>query len=101
MQHYGSKKNCPQTPLTLGVGQNSIFSSPEPKALGELIGWDSSRRRLVRPLVCQFTLSDKNISVTSWLIVIKLHLNHHFGWGFGSIRFWARSDQNSGFHGNR
>ena len=27
------------------------FSSPEPKALGELIGWDSSRRRSVRPSV--------------------------------------------------
>ena len=23
------------------------------------------------------------------------------GWGKGCIRFWARSDQNSGFHGNR
>ena len=23
------------------------------------------------------------------------------GWGIGCIRFWARSDQNSGFHGNR
>ena len=23
------------------------------------------------------------------------------GWGKGCIRFWARLDQNSGFHGNR
>ena len=24
-----------------------------------------------------------------------------FGWGIACIRLWARSDQNSGFHGNR
>ena len=28
-----------------------VFSSPEPKALGDLIGWDSSRRPCVRPSV--------------------------------------------------
>ena len=39
----------------------SLFSSPERKALGELIGWESSRR----PSVCVFTLSDMIISETS------------------------------------
>ena len=29
-----------------------FFSSPEPKAQGELIVWDSSRRPCVRPCVC-------------------------------------------------
>ena len=32
----------------------SIFSLPEPKAQGELIGWDSSGRPLVRPSVHTF-----------------------------------------------
>ena len=68
-----------------------IFSSPEPKALGELIGWDSSRRPSVRPL----TLADMNISETSWPIIIKFHLTHHWGgrlaaFGLGKIgsEFW-------------
>ena len=30
----------------------------------------------------------------------KFYLKHH-GEGEGCITFWARSDQNSGFHGNR
>ena len=71
----------------LGTKKN-IFSSPEPKAEGELIVWDSS----LRPSA----LSNVNTSETSWLIIIKFHQGHHY-----CIRFWARSDQNSGFHGNR
>ena len=50
-----------------------VFSSPESKALGELIGWDSS----LRPSVCAFTLSNMNISETSWPINIKFHLGHN------------------------
>ena len=50
-------------------------SSPEPKALGELIGWDSSRRPPVRPP----TLSNMNFSETIWPIVFKFHLQHHWG----------------------
>ena len=61
-----------------------IFSSPEPKALGELKGWDSSWLPSVRPS----TLSNMNISETSWPIVIKFDLEHHWGgamtaFGFG------------------
>ena len=54
----------------------------------------------VRPCARPSTLSDMNISETSWPIIIKFHLKHNWGW-IGCIRFWARSDQNSGFHGNR
>ena len=43
-----------------------FFSSPELKAQGELIVWDSSRRPSVRPS----TLSNMNISETSWPIII-------------------------------
>ena len=60
-----------------------IFSSPEPKAQGELIVWDSSRRPCVRPS----TLSNMNISETSWPIVIKFHLGHHWGGGLTALGF--------------
>ena len=52
-----------------------FFSSPEPKAQGELIVWDSSRR----PSVRASTLSNMNISETSWPLVIKFHQKHHWG----------------------
>ena len=52
---------------------------------GELIGWDSNRLLSVHPSVClsvrQFTLSNMIISETSWPILIKLHLEHHWGGG--------------------
>ena len=63
--------------------QSTIFRSPEPKALGELIGWDSSRR----PSVHLFTLSVMNISETSWRIIIKFHLKHHWGEGLAALGF--------------
>ena len=56
------------------------FSSPEQKAQGELIVWDSSRR----PSVCASTLSNMNISETSWQILIKFHLEHHWGGGLAA-----------------
>ena len=39
-----------------------VFSSPEPKAQGKLVGWDSSGR----PSVRLSTLSNMNISEISW-----------------------------------
>ena len=51
-----------------GVRSPKFVSSPELKALGELIGWDSSRRPSVRSCVCPSTLSNMNISETSWPI---------------------------------
>ena len=68
-----------------------IFSSPEPKALGELIGWDSSWCPSVRASVCAFTLSDMNISETSRPIIINFHLKHHWGGGLAALGF--RPDQ--------
>ena len=44
-----------------------IFSSPEPKAQGELIVYQSSRRLAV----CLWTFSNSNISATSGPIVTK------------------------------
>ena len=63
------------------------FSSPEPKAQGELIVWDSSRRPCVRPCVHPSTLSNMNISETSWPIVIKFHQKHHWGRGLAALGF--------------
>ena len=61
----------------------SVFSSPERKAQGELIVWDSSRRPFVRP----FTLTNINISETSWPIIIKFHQEHHWGGGLTALGF--------------
>ena len=69
-----------------------LFSSPEPKALSELKGLDSSRRSSVHPLECSFTLSDMNISEISWSIIIKFHLRHHWGGGLAALGYGARSD---------
>ena len=59
------------------------FSSPEPKAHGELIVYQSSRRLSVSP----FTLSNMNISKTSWSIVTKFYLKHHWVGGKDALGF--------------
>ena len=51
--------------------------------------------------VCLFKLSNMNISATSWPITTTFYLKHHWGGGKGCIRFWTRSDLNSGFYGSR
>ena len=61
-----------------------VFSSPEPKAQGELIVWDLSQRPSVRACVRASTLSNMNISETRWPIVIKFHLEHHLGGGLAA-----------------
>ena len=53
------------------------------KAPSELIGWDSSWR----PSVCPFTLSEMNVSETNWPIIIKFHLEHHWGGGLAALGF--------------
>ena len=61
---------------------NENIRSPELKACGELIGWDSSRLPCV-----PFTLSNLNISETSRPIEIKFHLKHQWGWGKAALDF--------------
>ena len=41
----------------------------------------------VHPLVCASTLSNMNISETSWPIIIKFHLEHHWGGGLTALGF--------------
>ena len=42
-------------------------------------------RASVRASVCASTLSNMNISETSWLIVIKFHLEHYLGGGLTAL----------------
>ena len=42
----------------------------------------------VHPSVRPLTLSNMNISTTSWSIEIKFYLKHHWGVGKASIGFW-------------
>ena len=60
-----------------------VFSSPEPKAHGELIVYQSSRR----PSVRASTLSNINISETSGPITTKFYLKHHWGGGKAASGF--------------
>ena len=61
------------------------------RLIGELIVYRSSRRPLVRACVracvCALTLSNMNISATSWLIGMKFYLKHHWGGGKVSVGF--------------
>ena len=61
-----------------------LFSSPEP---GELIVYQSSRRRCVCACVRPLTLSNMIISVTSRPIGMKFYLKHHWGGGKGFSSF--------------
>ena len=67
--------------VMVSIDCSLVFSSPEPKAQGELIVWDSNRRPCVRLCIRPSTLSNINISETSWPIIIKFHQEHHWGGG--------------------
>ena len=78
-----------------------VVSSPEPKAQGELIVYQSSRRLSV----CLSVWLCVNIFKLEYLRNQWANRNEilsepSLGWGKGCIRFWARSDRNSGVHGN-
>ena len=71
---------------------------------GELIVYRSSRRpsvhACVRPSVRVHTFKHEYLR-DQWVDRNQILSEASFGWGIGCIRFWARSDPNSGFHGNR
>ena len=46
-----------------------------------------SVRLSVLASACAFTLSNMNISETSWPIIIKFHLEHHWGGGWATLGF--------------
>ena len=51
------------------------------------IVWDLSQCLCVRPSVRPSTLSNINISETSWPIIIKFHQEHHWGGGLTALGF--------------
>ena len=69
-------------------GATLIFSSPEPKAHGELLVYQSSRCPCVCAYVRPLTLSNMNISATSRPIATKFDLKHHLGGGKAASDFW-------------
>ena len=70
-----------------------IFSSPEPKAQGELIVYRSSRCVSVDIFKLEYLRNQ-------WANRNEILNEPSLGWGKGCIRFWTRSDRNSGVHGN-
>ena len=68
-------------------GLIQFFSSPEPKAQGEIIVYQSSRHLSVCLSGCVSTFSNSNISATSGPIVTKFYLNHHWGGGKAALGF--------------
>ena len=65
-----------------------IISSLEPKAHGELIVYQTSRRPSVHACVRLFTLSNMIISTTSRPIPTKFYPKHHLGGGKAALGFW-------------
>ena len=55
----------------------------------------------MRASVRVFTLSNMNISESNGSIATKFYLKLHLGGGLAALGVGARSDLNSGFHGNR
>ena len=71
----------------------TIFSSPEPKTQGELIVYQSSRCLSVDIFKLEYLCNQ-------WANRNKILTEPSLGWGKDCIRFWARSDRNSGVRGN-
>ena len=67
------------------------FSSPEPKAHGELIVYRSIRRPSVRPLVrpCVNIFKLKYLR-NQWANRNQILSEASLGWGIDCIRFWTR-----------
>ena len=69
------------------MGSTRFLAHLSRRLIGELIVYRSSRRPLVRASVRPFTLSNMNISATSWPIKMKFYLKHHWGGGKASVGF--------------
>ena len=77
--------------------KHEVFSSPDPKAQGEHIVYRSSGRLSVCVSVNIFKLEYLRNQLANRNDILT---EPSLGWGKGCIRFWARSDWNSGVHGN-
>ena len=78
-----------------------LFSSPEPKAHGELIVYQSIRRLSVWLCVClSVNIFKLEYLRNQWANHNQILSEASLGRGKGCIRFWTRSDKNSGVLGN-
>ena len=67
-----------------------IFSSPEPKAHGELIVYRSIRRPSVRPLVrASVNIFQLEYLRNQWANCNEILSEVSLGWGIDCIRFWT------------
>ena len=79
-----------------------IISSLEPRAHGELIVYQSSRRLSVCVYVClSINIFKLEYLRNQWANRNQILAEASLGRGKGCIRFCTRSDQNSGVHGNQ
>ena len=68
---------------------------------GQLIVYQSSRRLCVWLCVCvSVDIFKLEYLCNQWANRNEILCEPSLGWGKGCIRFWARSDRNSGVHGN-
>ena len=81
--------------------QISFLAHLSRRLMGELIVYRSSRRPSVRPLVrpCVHTFKHEYLR-NQWANCNQILSEASLGWGKGCVMFSARSDWNSGFHGN-
>ena len=52
------------------------------------MGGEPASVRAFPACICALTLSNINISATSWPIATKFYLNHHWGGGKAALGFW-------------
>ena len=81
--------------------QLNCISSPEPKAHGEIIVHQSSRRLCVCVYVCVCVHTFKHEYLRDqWVNCNQILSEASLGRRKRCIMFWTRSNQNSGAHGN-
>ena len=77
---------------------NRFLAHLSQRLVGELIVYPWSKVRPASSIVYNFK---HEYLCNQWVDHNQILSEASLGWGKGCIRFWARSDQNSGFHGNR
>ena len=73
--------------------------------LAHKVSLQYTSRAGVRPSVCSsvcvLTIFKHEYLHNQWADNNQILIEASLGWGKSFIKLWARSDQNSGFHGNR
>ena len=96
----GGGGTSPSAPLKIPSKSGPVFLAHLSRRLkGELIVYQSSRRLCVCLSVCLNIFKLKYLR-NQWANRDVILSEPSLGLGKGCIRFWARSDWNSGVHGN-